>query len=113
MNRKCDLVDVSTHSRPKAAGFFVYLFYNSALSFNTQPPEGGWFRVGSVCSCTCVSTHSRPKAAGSPQNLMYDGYVVSTHSRPKAAGNDNVIALGSTGGFNTQPPEGGWILYLL
>ena len=35
---------------------------------------------------TAVSTHSRPKAAGSPQNLMYDGYVVSTHSRPKAAG---------------------------
>ena len=33
---------VSTHSRLKAAGFFVYLFYNSALSFNTQPPEGGW-----------------------------------------------------------------------
>ena len=64
MNRKCDLVDVSTHSRPKAAGqsrfeHGYHLFVSthsrpkaagySGLGasrhhrrFNTQPPEGGW-----------------------------------------------------------------------
>ena len=42
MNRKCDLVDVSTHSRPKAAGQSRF--------------EHGYHLF--------VSTHSRPKAAG-------------------------------------------------
>ena len=79
------------------------------LSFNTQPPEGGWFAVSPLCvwrsvfqhtaarrrlgiavcigtrPCT-VSTHSRPKAAG----ILFAGtptlQAVSTHSRPKAAG---------------------------
>ena len=34
---------VSTHSRPKAAGqrLVIFMFHN--MSFNTQPPEGGWF----------------------------------------------------------------------
>ena len=55
---------VSTHSRPKAAGFLVL--------------GNGYLQV--------VSTHSRPKAAG--QVAMYEQahLVVSTHSRPKAAG---------------------------
>ena len=33
---------VSTHSRPKAAGPDSLLFFIFKLSFNTQPPEGGW-----------------------------------------------------------------------
>ena len=37
---------VSTHSRPKAAGFRHYLKFKSIYGFNTQPPEGGW---GIVC----------------------------------------------------------------
>ena len=83
-----------------------------------------------LCLVMDVSTRSRPKAAGSPQNLMYDGYVVSTRSRPKAAGfrayQDPIKEVVSTrsrpkaagkaqkhacgrwAGFNTQPPEGGW-----
>ena len=43
----------------------MYQGYKDKAGFNTQPPKGGW---------------------KSPQNLMYDGYVVSTHSRLKAAG---------------------------
>ena len=35
-----------------------------------------------------VSTHSRPKAAGSVENFMPSAFFC----------------------FNTQPPEGGWIL---
>ena len=34
--------------------------------------------------------------------------IVSTHSRLKAAGLDAVPDAAAGGGFNTQPPEGGW-----
>ena len=33
---------VSTHSRPKAAGLTVGTNYIDDDGFNTQPPEGGW-----------------------------------------------------------------------
>ena len=33
---------VSTHSRPKAAGRMTDLDMLNDISFNTQPPEGGW-----------------------------------------------------------------------
>ena len=57
-----------------------------------------------------VSTHSRPKAAGRdlPQALIY--YRVSTHSRPKAAGTASLFYQPLLKGFNTQPPEGGWMM---
>ena len=82
---------------------------------------------------TAVSTHSRPKAAGKEQLEKLRLEQVSTHSRPKAAG----LALyspppychlfqhtaarrrlglaikpfsPSSSRFNTQPPEGGWII---
>ena len=34
---------VSTHSRPKAAGYSDSSDSLIPASFNTQPPEGGWF----------------------------------------------------------------------
>ena len=60
---------VSTHSRPKAAGF-----------------GGGRDDAGGV-----VSTHSRPKAAGRPLQRLKPPQMVSTHSRPKAAGRIAVV----------------------
>ena len=103
-NSRCN---VSTHSRPKAAG----------LGSEFEPPPSS------------VSTHSRPKAAGRKQSFLGRGYGVSTHSRPKAAGLLIVVmaslnafqltaarrrlargdnrAAGHTS-FNSQPPEGGW-----
>ena len=36
---------VSTHSRPKAAGYAALFVGIRCPGFNTQPPEGGWFRV--------------------------------------------------------------------
>ena len=35
--------------------------------------------------------------------------LVSTHSRPKAAGASHSSHKSMRSGFNTQPPEGGWI----
>ena len=37
--------NVSTHSRPKAAGFVLPTSKNLPSCFNTQPPEGGWEKI--------------------------------------------------------------------
>ena len=81
-------VIVSTHSRPKAAGNSRYYFNTTYFSFNTQPPEGGWY-------------------AG--PEMTQEKLAVSTHSRPKAAGAPIPPAFGLGYCFNTQPPEGGWL----
>ena len=99
---------VSTHSRPKAAGYVHQQLYAQRNRFNTQPPEGGWHFLCSIARIFIrfntqppeggwhflfrfflyfvVSTHSRPKAAGKANIAKRIGIDVSTHSRPKAAG---------------------------
>ena len=79
-------VIVSTHSRPKAAGFRLREGGFVRSCFNTQPPEGGWSVGMYSLLFPFVSTHSRPKAAGLASAKAYEGMIVSTHSRPKAAG---------------------------
>ena len=41
--------------------------------------------------------------------LLHRPIHVSTHSRPKAAGEGCAFEAQRFVGFNTQPPEGGWI----
>ena len=98
---------VSTHSRPKAAGqkiaglnrtskfqltaarrrlALIDLFKSFIISFNSQPPEGGWIFGFRAIKRLIVSTHSRPKAAGMVPCSGKLAEAVSTHSRPKAAG---------------------------
>ena len=102
------------------------------VCFNTQPPEGGWLAIGSASVCkrsfqhtaarrrldsgaqSCallniVSTHSRPKAAGGLNGRPFRFFGVSTHTRPKAAGFPFSTTCLPLTGFNTQPPEGGWL----
>ena len=100
--------EVSTHSRPKAAGVLSFQDNNNNKSFNTQPPEGGW-RLNQPYAHTFGCFNTQPPEGGWDvlQSAM-DFYFVSTHSRPKAAG---PILKGTTTedcSFNTQPPEGGW-----
>ena len=76
--------------------------------FNTQPPEGGWFRGVSFFIFQEVSTHSRLKAAGCFIRIVYAVLNVSTHSRLKAAGKKYYKISVENPSFNTQPPEGGW-----
>ena len=46
MNRELEAKNfVSTHSRPKAAGYRCYTITRFKNGFNTQPPEGGWYRL--------------------------------------------------------------------
>ena len=79
---------VSTHSRPKAAGWLALGRRAGMGSFNTQPPEGGWtpFLTDRLGFITFQHTAARRRLA---LNTMIEkgkaGYV-STHSRPKAAG---------------------------
>ncbi len=107
--RIVDVVFVSTHSRPKAAGpprfetgckgWFQHtaarrrlgsclaycpnrlgVFQHTAARRRLGQPK---IRERPRC---CVSTHSRPKAAGRGRLLQGRLILVSTHSRPKAAG---------------------------
>ena len=81
-----DIADgVSTHSRPKAAGFKNGVFKRFG-SFNTQPPEGGWNKSYLF------------------HKVIYKFQHTAARRRLGPGGN----ASNPTGGFNTQPPEGGW-----
>ena len=83
------MTDVSTHSRPKAAGWIVQRRHAFIPSFNTQPPEGGW-------STVCRAARAVERFNTQPPEGGWVLYVVgkcegkvSTHSRPKAAGIGN------------------------
>ena len=80
------MIDVSTHSRLKAAGSPPTSVFLELLGFNTQPPEGGWVAEPRMSGLSRVSTHSRLKAAGKLKTKLLKNQLVSTHSRLKAAG---------------------------
>ena len=122
---------ISTHSRPKAAGFAIYycfrqkLFQHTAARrrlakpttikaapsyFNTQPPEGGWGSKRSAQSLG-INFNTQPPEGGWfwLRDRQYQPAQISTHSRPKAAGKYSINTVRFQHNFNTQPPEGGWI----
>ena len=49
---------VSTHSRPKAAGNKMPKMNHAILSFNTQPPEGGWVTATGSTMCAPKFQHT-------------------------------------------------------
>ena len=102
---------VSTHSRPKAAGRPDDKPDDKPDGFNTQPPEGGWLAHLKTTSIfqTFQHTAARRRLARTFVGGRGQG-TVSTHSRPKAAGLAAESAVIGTLGFNTQPPEGGWLV---
>ena len=79
--------NVSTHSRPKAAGG---QFWGGAFPICEFQHTAARRRLAGVAIPVCfgveVSTHSRPKAAGISVRIHKSLSSVSTHSRPKAAG---------------------------
>ena len=126
-----DCIQVSTHSRPKAAGSRLARYVPDAAEFQHTAARR---RLGRFRSCRLkktmfqhtaarrrlvvvtttikhgisVSTHSRPKAAGPFDSASCQTFGVSTHSRPKAAGTAYRETVRPDQSFNTQPPEGGW-----
>ena len=101
--------EVSTHSRLKAAGDLqgnddpVF-----GVSTHSRLKAAGNKKNGRFAALS-VSTHSRLKAAGSSEPPSFFLFMVSTHSRLKAAGRQADSKTSKDGGFNTQPPEGGWL----
>ena len=101
-------VDVSTHSRPKAAGLELSsLKAIQIVSTHSRPKAAGKDKIDCAL-IKDVSTHSRPKAAGCIRHFAQPFNAVSTHSRPKAAGLWLFFCYPLPVCFNTQPPEGGW-----
>ena len=100
---------VSTHSRPKAAGLVVCLVVCMIISFNTQPPEGGWVGYFGIALDSILFQHTAARRRLAGAFLLIPPVLrVSTHSRPKAAGRYPKSIQGQNPRFNTQPPEGGW-----
>ena len=84
---KLHMETVSTHSRPKAAGWSSFIFLVAYMCFNTQPPEGGWTQIYLV-TFNLFSFNTQPPEGGWIQIWVVLMIRVS---------------------FNTQPPEGGWV----
>ena len=85
---------------PTGSGFGV--------SFNTQPPEGGWTGLG-LCASRPNRFNTQPPEGGwMSVTRRFVVIGVSTHSRPKAAGLYSGVIRHHQRRFNTQPPEGGW-----
>ena len=100
---------VSTHSRPKAAGFQPVHKQAVSFGFNTQPPEGGWIIHLRYLWLNKKFQHTAARRRlGRPFNFGGLLLTVSTHSRPKAAGRHEKVIFETLQRFNTQPPEGGW-----
>ena len=77
--------------------------------FNTQPPEGGWYQRGLSLIRPSVSTHSRPKAAGYNGNGK-NRLVLFQHTAARRRLVYLMYSFQYKNCFNTQPPEGGWLL---
>ena len=57
------LKDVSTHSRPKAAGWGGCPRLATTFRFNSQPPEGGW-KNAYVTTGRTIRFNSQPPEGG-------------------------------------------------
>ena len=56
--------EVSTHSRPKAAGWNHWPLPFGCRSFNSQPPEGGWGQMAQPLTANRKSFNSQPPEGG-------------------------------------------------
>ena len=104
----CPKTRVSTHSRPKAAGTAAYCCPPSAWSFNTQPPEGGWplRSIRPCCSSMFQHTAARRRLVCF---CTFQNYHPGFNTQPPEGGWTNITKpKQAERGFNTQPPEGGW-----
>ena len=77
-------------------------------SFNTQPPEGGCFLAAhKACNETFQHTAARRRLL-SEQDIKFPELEFQHTAARRRLGLTQMVLLGSLG-FNTQPPEGGWL----
>ena len=131
MTKWASLKRVSTHSRPKAAGLLAILLKMLIVSFNTQPPEGGWYfpryglnqpycfntqppEGGWVSQVTGISVYklfqhtAARRRLGSPSaSSRIPRKFQHTAARRRLVYSNRAYQY-HRACFNTQPPEGGW-----
>ena len=109
----CDSV-VSTHSRPKAAGLKMKMFAKvQGLFQHTAARRRLVISSRYRFSKSAVSTHSRPKAAGTVFFLPPTSNLSFQHTAARRRLGTSISISASNGkGFNTQPPEGGWNVFI-
>ena len=99
---------VSTHSRPKAAGHNFGAKTSRSVSFNTQPPEGGW-KNSFLFMSTSQGFNTQPPEGGWQFIAGGNAATDCFNTQPPEGGwtPSRAHRLGKFS-FNTQPPEGGW-----
>ena len=124
-------VEVSTHSRPKAAGTAHKAEYQEISGFNTQPPEGGWLilrpyshnetmfqhtaarrrleNMFGLIKSTTRFQHTAARRRLVPFMSMPNPIFAFQHTAARRRLDEKVFELRGYFGFNTQPPEGGWV----
>ena len=103
------IFSVSTHSRPKAAGYYSARRRLDCRCFNTQPPEGGWMKAMKTLSVQRLFQHTAARRR-LVQHLGQAGTnQLCFNTQPPEGGWDRQPQnINQTTSFNTQPPEGGW-----
>ena len=124
-------MSVSTHSRPKAAGWsksktrpelpkFQHTAARRRLArypshdlsrcrrFNTQPPEGGWENILRFVNYN-DSFNTQPPEGGWTFTFSVSFIIfLFQHTAARRRLGRLRLCLAYLHGFNTQPPEGGW-----
>ena len=78
------------------------------ISFNTQPPEGGWLSAGSL-PCSQTGFNTQPPEGGWAVTGKKSDIIIGFNTQPPEGGwSVPSSSLSADFGFNTQPPEGGW-----
>ena len=89
-------------------------FALDSCRFNTQPPEGGWERLGIVAKDALQFQHTaaRRRLGLACSNGFTYAKFQHTAARRRLAFKIRQMAARRIG-FNTQPPEGGWVSHII
>ena len=103
-------VGVSTHSRPKAAGEYGIFPRTNSDGFNTQPPEGGWEDVAELFLPNHKFQHTAARRRLEKSKNVDYLPIWFQHTAARRRLENTLPHKQSFMSFNTQPPEGGWVL---
>ena len=87
----------------------ILLHHIPNMSFNTQPPEGGWAvrKLSKFFGGEFQHTAARRRLALLPTAVVLFGAFQHTAARRRLA--ESQSQASNYDCFNTQPPEGGWV----
>ena len=108
-NRSAKVIQGFNTQPPEGGWLRIGLLRRKPTCFNTQPPEGGWLYV-LLPFCRSYSFNTQPPEGGWSQSLTRRSmFFLFQHT---AARRRLVVQFQKCSShlkcFNTQPPEGGW-----